>query len=88
MKNYTKKEIKALKKEVIEYGAINIGYYHNVENKNIFEQMNPLKLIDILKENYNIFENKSTNDNDFLQLYLSNCGYQEFKKFVPFFFGY
>lgn len=84
----TKKQIKALKKEITEHSATTVGYYYS-----IFEAVDALELIRVVKdltvEGLLSPNNASTADwdNFVLTEYIRRIGYQAFKSLVPHFIG-
>lgn len=85
----TKKEIKALKKEISVNSAVYVGYYYSV-----FEMVDSQAVIrliqDLSNEGY-LPSNKQSDfnwDNFILTEYVRKIGYQEFKNLAPYFFGY
>lgn len=87
MERLTKKEIKALKRQIKENGILDIGYYHKLYNE--LSRINFYKLIEatgqLVKDGF-----------DYDSVYFVDCvivefckkiTYQEFKQVVPFLLG-
>lgn len=77
--NYTKKEIKAIKKDITENGIYNRGFYWSIKDEITFDDI--MEVLDTLRsEGLNVSEIDG-NDLDTFIVYkiLSRSSYQEFK---------
>lgn len=86
----TKKEIKSLKKEIIEDTAINVGYWNEIfseialiNHRLMFEVMNNAYELGIEYD-----ERKSNFENFIVTEFVKEIGYQDFKKLIPYFLGF
>ena len=80
-----KKQIKALKKRIVNESALNVGY-----NFTIFQKLPVYAITQALKE---ISANDTITDeseikNIFITEAIKNTNYQDFKEIAPCFFGY
>ena len=86
----TKKEIKALKKEIVEDTAINVGYWNEIFSKIalidhwlMFEVMN-----NAYELGFKYDERKSNFENFLVTEFVKEIGYQDFKRLIPYFLGF
>lgn len=89
MKKLTKKSIKALKREVKEYGARTAGYYYSIEEALTFDDFNKFLeyttergMVDLIPSDY------YDRLNMMITVLAEVLNYQEFKRLVPYFMGY
>lgn len=82
----TKKQIKALKKDIVNNTAINVGYYDSLLNN-----LPAYAMLEAIKEiTKNGLINKETKDSDIKNILITesikNMNYQDFKDVSKFFF--
>lgn len=86
----TKKEIKALKKEIVEDTAINVGYWNEIFSK--IALINHWLMFEVMNNAYELGfkydERKSNFENFLVTEFVKEIGYQEFKKLIPYFLGF
>lgn len=86
----TKKEIKSLKKEIVEDTAINVGYWNEIFSE--ITLINHRLMFEITNNAYELGikydEKKSNFENFVITEFVKEIGYQDFKKLVPYFLGF
>lgn len=84
----TKKEYKALKKEIVEFSAINIGYNCDVLNR--LGDFDILSVIDRVIEYGHFYSGMSDAEKESFLVteMVKSMSYQDFKKVAPYFFNY
>lgn len=86
----TKKEIKALKKEIVEDTAINVGYWNEIFSK--IALINHWLMFEVMNNAYELGfkydERKSNFENFLVTEFVKEIGYQDFKKLIPYFLGF
>lgn len=77
--NYTKKEIKAIKKDITENGIYNHGFHWNIKNEITFDDI--MEVLDALKnEGIEISQIGGSDLDDFIVYeILRHSSYQDFK---------